>query len=228
MPSDVFELTNLRIFDVSNNSLKELSISMSNLGTLKVFKCDNNELKSLHPLETLEKLNILSAAGNQLDSSCILLPPSLKELNLTSNNLQSIPRSLSSLVNLQVLNLSQNNLVDLPAEIYSNLTNLVELTLDDNQIISLPDELGQLKKLKVLSLKRNLISGTVTPQALPTSLFTETSVIDLNLQGNNQITSTQLNEFDGFDKFLERRKEVKNKDLSGFDQLSGKFTCGLT
>ena len=219
IPLEVFALRNLRTLNLSNNAIKELSPNslLKNLANLKVLKCDNNKLESLPPvIGDMQKMTVLSAAGNSLNTSSLVLPTSLKELNLKSTILGSIPSIISALSNLQVLNLSDNDLVCVPGKIYSNLINLVELILDDNKIISLPSEIGNMKKLKVISLKRNLISGMVSPQAIPASLFEDTAVIDINLQSNHQITSTQLNGFDGFDRFLERRKKVKNKDLSGF------------
>ena len=108
---------------------------------------------------------------------------------------------------------------------------LVELNLDNNVIVSLPNEIGQLKKLKALSLKNNYIRVKSTnfsesnPQPLPASLFADTLLIDLNLHGN-PLTSTQLNEFEGFDTFLERRKKVKTKNLYG-GALVDMSVCGL-
>ena len=108
---------------------------------------------------------------------------------------------------------------------------LVELNLDNNVIVSLPNEIGQLKKLKALSLKNNYIQVKSTnfsetnPQPLPASLFSDTLLIDLNLHGN-KLTSTQLNEFEGFDTFLERRKKVKTKNLYG-GALVDMSVCGL-
>jgi len=100
-----------------------------------------------------------------------------------------------------------------------------------NCIVSLPDEIGNLTKLKVLSLKSNNIHvdtikfSPTNPQPLPSSLFTETLVIDLNLHGN-KMTSKQLNEFDGFNAFLDRRHSVKSKNLYG-GALTDLDMCGL-
>jgi hypothetical protein len=92
--------------------------------------------------------------------------------------------------------------------------------------------LGQLSKLKAFSLKNNFIQvkstnfSTSNPQPIPASVFENTLLIDLNLHGN-KLTSTQLNEFEGFDAFLERRKKVKNKNLYG-GALTDMSICGLT
>jgi len=109
---------------------------------------------------------------------------------------------------------------------------LTELNLDNNVIVSLPNEVGQLQKLKTLSLRNNYIQvkstnfSSTNPQPIPASVFESTLLIDLNLHGN-KLSSTQLNEFEGFNVFLERRKKVKNKNLYG-GALTDMSLCGLT
>ena len=126
------------------------------------------------------------------------LPPTIKQLKLDSNFFSSVPRQIlsSKLVKLEKLDLSGNNLATIPAEI-ANLVSLTELNLDRNSVVSLPREVGQLKKLKSLSLQFNQIQVHSTsfsernPQPLPAALFTSTPITDLNLRGN-KMTNTQL------------------------------------
>jgi len=112
------------------------------------------------------------------------------------------------------------------------LVSLVELLLDNNVIVSLPDEIGQLKVLKSLSLKNNHIQVNSTqwsaknPQPIPQSLFVDTLLIDLNLHGNDRLTSTEINQFEGFQVFLNRRKNVKDKNLQGGAMIDTSV-CGL-
>jgi Leucine-rich repeat (LRR) protein len=93
-------------------------------------------------------------------------------------------------------------------------------------IVSLPNEIGQLKALKSLSLKNNHIQVNTTqfsdknPQPIPAGLFVDTLLIDLNLHGNNKLTSTDINQFEGFDVFLKRRKSIKDKNLHGGAMVS--------
>jgi Leucine-rich repeat (LRR) protein len=155
------------------------------------------------------------------------LPPSLKVLNLASNFFSHVPRHVLSplLIKLETLDLSGNHLAVAPPEI-SNLVNLQELNLDNNAIVALPEEIGSLKKLKVLSLRNNQLRVTSTnfsdknPQPLPKSLFADTQLIDFNLHGNH-MTNTQLNQFEGFQDFLDRRQKVKSKTMMNLS------VCGL-
>lgn len=175
---------------------------------------------------------VLESDTNPAPEPLPSLPYTLKQLICDRNSLFTVPRSIVStiLVNLEKLDLSDNDLAAIPQEI-SNLKALNELILNRNLIVSLPESIGQLTKLKSLSLKSNKISVRNTtftssnPQPLPASLFTQTPLIDLNLHGN-PMTSTQLNQFEGFPTFLERREKVKTKDLYG-GAMTSFDVCGL-
>jgi Leucine-rich repeat (LRR) protein len=211
--------------------------------TLKTLNCDRNQLTNVTTIGTLEKLQSLSLAHNQLGRPDAVWPTtwpaSLQQLSLASNGCSNIPLSLllhaaapavtppPPLTKLVKLDLSCNQLAILPDEI-NQLSALEELNLDDNAIVGLSDAIGDLTRLKILSLRNNRLTVTSTlfnpatnPQPLPSVLFTDTALIDLNLHGN-QMTNTQLNQFDGFAAFLDRRQKVKSKTMTNFD------VCGLT
>ncbi len=75
----------------------------------------------------------------------------LQELNLAKNKLFEIPQEIGNLTNLQKLNVSKNNITTLPASIGS-LTNLTELVANQNDIYKLPAEIGNLINLEKLDL----------------------------------------------------------------------------
>jgi internalin A len=73
------------------------------------------------------------------------------------NQLESLPKEIGQLTNLQILSFDGNQLTELPKEI-TQLTNLRELHLGGNQLSELPKEIGQLTNLQTLSLSRNQLS----------------------------------------------------------------------
>lgn len=113
--------------------------------------------------------------------------PILENLNLSNNELVTIPSSLFSnpksemLRRLKVLHLNNNQLVALPSEIGA-LTNLVELIASNNQISRLPVEISKLRSLEVLDLSKNKI-----PE-LPAELSELTSLKKLYVTQNKLTT----------------------------------------
>lgn len=240
IPPAVFELAaKLKTLDLSNNSIKNLNPRVAQLTNLKTLILEHNELSAttLQPITMLHQLQKLNVSQNDLghmprfkthppkiakpaDALPPDLPATLRELSIAQNKLIDIPPTIFSLERLEKLDLSNNQLKGCLNASISSLKNLTELLLDGNALTSLPVSIGSLTKLKVLSLKENGIRGTCVPQALPAVLFTDTPVIDLNLHGN-PMTNTELNEFDGFDQFLDRRQKVKSKTMVNLS------ICGL-
>ena len=237
----------MKTLDLSKNSLSSLDARVATLINLKNLNLEQNKFPagSLVPIAKLTKLQSLSVGGNLLGKPIVTqetrvtkeafpdpLPKGLKQLKVNHNFLSNVPRPIvsSSLTKLEKLDLSFNQLAAIPAEL-CNLVGLTDLNLNNNVIVGLPDNMGNLKKLKVLSLKSNHISVSSTkwsetnPQPLPKALFVETPLIDLNLHGN-PMTSTQLNEMEGIESFLERRQKVKTTTLLG-GGLTNLDVCGL-
>ena len=126
---------------------------------------------------------MLDLSGNQLTS----LPEWLGKLSglqvlyLSGNQLTSLPESLGKLSGLQGLFLSGNQLTSLP-ESLGNLSDLQLLYLSGNQLTSLPESLGKLSALQSLILSDNQLTS------LPESLGKLSGLQWLDLSGN-QLTS---------------------------------------
>ncbi|XOF35266.1 MAG: COR domain-containing protein [Candidatus Electrothrix sp. YB6] len=108
-------------------------------------------------------------------------PSGTTELELSMNQLTSLPPEICQLMNLTRLDLDYNQLTSLPPEI-GQLTNLTKLYLDGNQLTGLPQEIGQLTKLTVLGLGNNQLTNL----PLEISQLTNLTVLDLS---DNQLTS---------------------------------------
>ena len=76
---------------------------------------------------------------------------SVKELDLSNNQLESLPASITKFENLEVLKLENNRLTSLPPEI-GQLTKLRILDLGNNRLEQLPSELANLSQLTELKL----------------------------------------------------------------------------
>ncbi len=128
-------------------------------------------------------LTSLNLSSNQL----ISLPSelgsltSLKYLYLQDNHLTSLPSQIGNLNELEWLILNDNHLLSLPPEI-GNLNHLTILWLSSNQLNSLPPEIGNLNHLEILILSYNPLS------TLPSEIANLNHLLSLNLS-SNQLSS---------------------------------------
>lgn len=103
---------------------------------------------------------------------------STKTVNLSGQELTTIPESVLAQSDITELNLSNNQLTTLPAGI-SRLRKLEVLNVENNRIASFPNELSQLKQLRQLLANNNRMNG------ISGQLETMTWLQQLDLSGNN-------------------------------------------
>ena len=77
------------------------------------------------------------------------------KLNLSGNQLTSLPPEIEKLTNLTGLNLANNKLTSVPLEI-TKLTSLTSLDLGYNKLTSLPPEIAKLTKLRALNSRKSI------------------------------------------------------------------------
>ncbi|XP_037611687.1 leucine-rich repeat-containing protein 59 isoform X1 [Sebastes umbrosus] len=100
------------------------------------------------------------------------------EVDLSLSNLTEVPvRELALFTKATVLDLSCNNITSLPPE-FCNLTHLVKVDLSKNQLTCLPDDLGNLSSLQHLDLYNNKLT------VLPVSVSQLRSLKWLDLKDN--------------------------------------------
>ena len=109
----------------------------------------------------------------------VLGMPDLKILNLSHNNLRSLPSQIGELVKLEELYVNYNSLTGaLPGEI-RKLEVLRKLDASHNNLTAIPAEIGQMKKLEKLDLGNNNIN------TYPNELFNiKDNLKYLNVKGN--------------------------------------------
>ena len=105
------------------------------------------------------------------------LNAAVTHLNVSENQLPTLPPAISSLQKLRVINASDNQLTSLPDEI-GDCVALEELLLFKNQLKKLPSTLGKLKSLRVLNLFNNKL------MSFPGSLGQCTELEEVNAAAN--------------------------------------------
>ncbi|NIN06216.1 MAG: GTPase, partial [Armatimonadetes bacterium] len=127
----------------------------------------------------LKSLVWLDLSDNQLAT----VPPelvqlkNLQKLDLSSNELTAVPLEIAQLTNLQALNLSGNRLTSMPPEI-AQLANLQRLYLHNNQLTTVPGAIARLVNLRWLSLSNNQLT------AVPAEIIRLTHLETLSLSKN--------------------------------------------
>ncbi|XP_062184323.1 plant intracellular Ras-group-related LRR protein 1-like [Phragmites australis] len=84
-------------------------------------------------------------------------PKEQKKLDMSGMSMDTLPHLTMPLGDITTLDLSNNNLQSIPESIIARLLNVVMLDVRSNQLTSLPNSIGCLSKLKVLNVSGNLL-----------------------------------------------------------------------
>lgn len=161
--NSVKDLKSLRIIN-GNNPIKIpkfASLTSLSCGSGQAISMDSKE--SIEGMTNLQNLN-LNFLNNQ-DGSIVQaldyskLQSSLISLNISSNDLQSVPESVYSLTGLKNLNIDGNNITSLPENFITNLSNLQFLNLSSCRFESIPSDVLKLKNLVSLDLSYNSLKS---------------------------------------------------------------------
>ncbi|KAL5549484.1 hypothetical protein UlMin_004715 [Ulmus minor] len=102
----------------------------------------------------------------------------LDVVDLSGLSLESLPNPTLNLGSICKLDLSNNNLQNIPESLTARLLNVVVLDVHSNQLRTLPNSIGCLSKLKVLNVSGNLI------ESLPRTIENCRSLEELNANFN--------------------------------------------
>lgn len=162
-PREIFELADsLEILNLSGNALNRLPDDLHRLPHLRVLFCSDNAFTELP--ECLGQCATLSMVGfkaNQITHvPAAALPPLLRWLILTDNQISQLPDELGERPLLQKLMLAGNHLAQLP-ESLANCHNLELLRIASNRFTRLPEWLLALPSLTWLAYAGNPVEMAV-------------------------------------------------------------------
>lgn len=175
--SEMMKLENLSITWTDMKALPSGCLKLP----LKTLILRQDHLRSLDGIETLTKLELLDVTSNSLKT----LPKSLgvleniRVLNVCGNKLRQLPESLGKLLHLETFDCSSNRLAALPDSL-TNLEALAGLDISSNHIDRLPEDFGKLSKLTDLRASGNQLTS------LPKSFAHLSRLVSL-LLGNNKL-----------------------------------------
>ncbi|WP_207710572.1 leucine-rich repeat-containing protein kinase family protein [Thiosulfativibrio zosterae] len=172
-PTEIYSLADsLEILDLSNNQLMTLPQDLPKLHRLKVIFLSNNPIEIFPSIlalcPNLEMIGFKSCRLKHIAEDA--LPPKLRWLILTDNQLTLLPNAIGQCPRLEKLALAGNQLAALP-ETLKHCENLALIRISANQLTHLPDWLLALPKLAWLAFSGNPFCATADLTALEHSKF---------------------------------------------------------
>ncbi|KAK7302959.1 hypothetical protein RJT34_13856 [Clitoria ternatea] len=181
-------MSKLQILDLSGNSLQgQVPTWLWSSSSLVVVNLSKNRFGGCIALRPTSQ----NASFSSLSSFPFSISSSLQILNLSHNRFTNLVH-LSGFPNLKSLDLSHNNLVTLPSG-FQNLPNLQHLDLSNCNIKGNIKPISSLTSLSYLDLSNNTLNGSFPSDFPPLN-----SIKFLNISHNNFKSSVTLNKFRKF------------------------------
>lgn len=159
-PREIFALADtLEILDLTGNALSSLPDDLHRLHKLRILFCSENQFTELPAaVGGCAALTMVGFKANQIRHvPAAALPPQLRWLVLTDNQIEELPAALGQRPQLQKLMLAGNRLRALPDSM-AQLHKLELLRIASNQLSALPDWLLSLPRLTWLAYAGNPFS----------------------------------------------------------------------
>ena len=167
-PREIFALADtLEYLDLSGNALASLPEDFAQLHRLQVLFCAGNRFTELPAvLGQCQSLSMVGFRANQITSmTAAALPPKLRWLILTGNQIASLPPEIGACPELQKVALSGNLLSTLPVEM-AKCTKLELLRIAANRFEVLPEWLLDMPRLSWLGYSGNPVCAAAEARAL--------------------------------------------------------------
>ncbi|MBT2374563.1 leucine-rich repeat-containing protein kinase family protein [Pseudomonas fluorescens] len=162
-PREIFDLADsLEILNLSGNALSSLPDDLHRLRHLRILFCSDNAFTEVPEcLGQCQQLSMVAFKANRIHTvSAASLPPLLRWLILTDNQISHLPTALGERALLQKLMLAGNHLEQLP-ESLANCKNLELIRIASNRLTHLPEWLLALPSLTWLAYAGNPVEMAV-------------------------------------------------------------------
>ena len=167
-PPEIFSLADsLEVLDLSGNALSDLPQDLPRLRKLRILFCSNNRFTHLpEVLGRCEQLDMVGFKSNRISQvGAAALPPRLRWLILTGNEISELPDELGRRPRLQKLMLAGNRLSRLPDSLAA-CDRLELLRIASNRFEELPGWLFDLPRLSWLAFAGNPVAQASEERAV--------------------------------------------------------------
>ncbi|KAK1287932.1 hypothetical protein QJS10_CPB19g01266 [Acorus calamus] len=228
----IHNLTSLRIIDLSQNQIKDVS-GFWGLQNLEQLDLSDNQIESVGSwifnitsgFWGLQNLENLYLSGNRIESvgSWIFNITSARFIDLSNNTIKYLPSDLCQLQDLQSLDLSYNSMKGNIDTCLKSLYSLEYLDLSSNQLDgSIPNSFQNLENIESLDLSNNHLSGEIPSQLVQLHSLSVFRVSYNNLSGiipyKDQFCTFNKNSFEGNPDLSEELIEKNCWSMHGTSQ----------
>ena len=231
-PREIFELADsLEILNLSGNALSSLPDDLHRLPHLRVLFCSDNAFTTLPEcLGQCAKLSMIGFKANQISLvPAAALPPLLRWLILTDNQISQLPDELGARPLLQKLMLAGNHLAQLPQSL-ANCHNLELLRIASNRFTQLPQWLLALPSLTWLAYAGNPVEMAVAVQAddaTPNIPWAELELAEVLGEGASGVIRKALWKASGKPVAVKLYKGTITSDGSPLHEMQACIAAGL-
>lgn len=231
-PREIFELADsLEILNLSGNALSSLPDDLHRLPHLRALFCSDNAFTALPEcLGQCAKLSMIGFKANQIsDVPAAALPPLLRWLILTDNQISQLPDELGARPLLQKLMLAGNHLAQLPQSL-ANCHNLELLRIASNRFTQLPQWLLALPCLTWLAYAGNPVEMAVAVQAddaTPNIPWAELELAEVLGEGASGVIRKALWKASGKPVAVKLYKGTITSDGSPLHEMQACIAAGL-
>lgn len=180
-PPGFGDLSNLVYFASYNNEFTALPLDLKKLGNLNYLEFFGSKIDTITSdiayLSKLKTLKISSTNDTLKLPTTLKYLKSLKEVTIENCILDSFPKEVFKIPNLNYLNLTNTSIFYVTKH-FERFANLEVLVLDANQLQSIPFDIYKAKKIRLLSVKNNHL------QKLPDTICQMENLTLLDVRGN--------------------------------------------
>ena len=208
---------------LSNNMIS--SISGEPFKKQQKVRLDNNRLTSAAPMLNLVHLKYLDISSNQLATLPRMDTSNSRLQQLIANHNQIVEideDDLNGMSSLIILDLSNNNITQISSNAFNNCVSLYQLSLANNHVVQLPNLRSQ-NNLVELSISNNII------EALPEDLCETCPLLGVLSAEYNRIKSVpNLRECRRLNEVLLEKNVLTSLNVATFQGLSQLRTIDLS
>ncbi|WLH88388.1 protein kinase [Pseudomonas sp. FP453] len=231
-PEEIFALADsLEILNLSGNALSRLPDDLHRLPHLRVLFCSDNAFTELPEcLGQCAKLSMVGFKANRITHvPAAALPPLLRWLILTDNQISQLPVELGARPLLQKLMLAGNHLTQLP-ESLANCHNLELLRIAANRFTRLPEWLLALPSLTWLAYAGNPVEMAVqlsADESTPDIPWPELELAEVLGEGASGVIHKALWKPSGHSVAVKLYKGTITSDGSPLHEMQACIAAGL-